>query len=264
MKKLLLLTLFTFYIVSLIAQETTSSQIYNKKGTAILPVKGDWVLGVDAAPFLDYIGNLVLISNEDNKAPEFAFTAQRPGQLFGKYYLKDRKALRVGLKLGITSRTDKDGNPFDSDEIDKLTENSLNIGIAAGIENHRLITGRLRGFYGYEIGINKTPFVGLDFNGTNMVTGKVAFEDGIDNSNDYVESGGNTIDVFAKGIVGIEYFIAPKISLSGEFGIGLGYKNTSERKYEPDTGSDVVFDAGSSEISVSNTASGALVLLFHF
>lgn len=264
MKKILLLTLFSCFIITLKAQDTTNFQIYNKKGVAVLPVKGDWVIGIDATPFLDYIGNLVLISDEDNESPEFAFTAQRPGQLFGKYYLKDRKALRAGLRLGITSRTDKDGNPFDSDEIDKLTENSLNIGITAGIENHRLITGRLRGYYGYELGINKIPYFGTNYSGSDIVTGKVTYEDGVDDSNDYVESGGNTIEVFAKGVIGVEYFIAPKISISGEFGLGLGYTNVSERKYDPETGSDVIFDAGSSEVSVSNTASGALVLLFHF
>ncbi len=64
--------------------------------------------------------------------------------------------------------------------------------------------------------------------------------------------------------MGVEYFIAPKISLSGEFGLGLGYQNMSERKYDPESGSKVVFDSGFSEFSVANTASGALVLFFHF
>ena len=97
MKKLLLLTLFISTILSVSSQDSTSHQIYNKKEVGILPVKGDWVIGIDATPFINYIGNLALISNEANNAPEFNFTAQRPGQLFGKYYLKDNKALRMGL-----------------------------------------------------------------------------------------------------------------------------------------------------------------------
>lgn len=264
MKKTLLLTLFIVAILSLRAQDSTNYQTYNKKGFAILPERGDWVIGIDATPFIDYIGNLVLISDQENAAPEFAFTAQRPGQLFGKYYLKDDKALRMGLRLGITSGTDKDGNPFDSDEIDKLNVSSLNIAITVGVEKHRLIRGRISGFWGYEIGITKTPYLGFDYSGSNVVTGKVTFTDGNNDSNNYVEEGGNTFGIFAGGLVGIEYFIAPKISLSGEFGLGLGYEYTTERNYNPENGSSIVFDSGSTEFSLANTASGALVLLFHF
>ncbi|NOQ27113.1 MAG: hypothetical protein GQ564_17270 [Bacteroidales bacterium] len=266
MRKFLLLILFILTIPSLRAQDSTNYQTYNKKGIAMLPEKGDWVIGIDATPFIDYIGNIALISDQPNDAPEFAFTAQRPGQLFGKYYLKDNKALRLGLRLGVTLKTDKDGNPSDSDEIDILKENSLNIGITVGVEKHRSIRGRLRGFYGYELGINKTPYSGSDYYGIQFVTGKVEFEEASVTlvSNNYVESGGNTIGIFARGIVGIEYFIAPNISLSGEFGLGIGYESTSERKFNPDTGPPVVFDSGSTEFSVANTASGALVLFFHF
>ena len=102
----------------------------------------------------------------------------------------------------------------------------------------------------------------MDYFGTDVVTGKVDYEDAVQSDNSYIEEGGNTIEVFAKGIVGIEYFIAPKISLSGEFGIGLSYQNTSERKYNPNIGDTIIWDAGSSAISMSNTASGAFVLLF--
>ncbi|MFC2103850.1 hypothetical protein ACFLS4_00670 [Bacteroidota bacterium] len=263
MKRLLLLSLFATVFFSLNAQESNTNQIFNKKGFAVLPEKGDWAIGIDAVPFIDYIGNLALITDE-NEAPEFAFTAQRPGQLFGKYYLEDNKALRIGLRLGMTSKTEKDGNPVNPDEVDELKESSFNIGLAVGIENYKSINGRLRGFWGYEAAINKIPYYGLNYYGVNTVNGKVEFKDAANGSNDYIEEGGNTIEVSAKGLVGIEYFIAPKISLTGEFGIGLGYKNTSERKYDPDTGTSVIYDAGSSELSVSNTASGALVLLFHF
>ena len=263
MKNLLLIILFFSSVFFAKAQETNNSQIYNKKGIAILPEKGDWVIGIDAAPFLDYIGNVALISSEENNAPEFAFTAQRPGQLFAKYYIKDDKALRLGLRLGITLRTDKDGSPSDPNEIDKFKENSLNIGVSFGVENYRTIRGRLRGFWGYEAGFDKIPYYGDDYYGTRTVTGKVT-NDQEGSVSDYTESGGNTFDIFVKGLVGIEYFIAPKISLSGEFGIGLSYINVGEREFEPDSGSKVIYDAGSSELSVANTASGALVLLFHF
>lgn len=262
MKNLLLLTLFISILFTLSAQENTSNQIYNKKGYSILPEKGDWVIGIDAVPFLDYIGNLALIT-DNNEAPEFAFTAQRPGQLFGKYYLEDNKAIRLGLKLGISSKTTKDGNPVDPGEIDKFKESSFNIGISIGIERHRTIKGRLQGYWGYEGGFNKTPYAGNDYFG-NFVNGKVVFDDAVNNGNDYSEEGGNTFEIFVKGILGVEYYFAPKMSLLGEFGLGLSYMNISERKYSPDTGSDVIYNAGSSEISVANSASGALVLLFHF
>lgn len=262
MKKILLLTLFVAGVFCLNAQEPVKNQMYNKKGLAILPEKGDWVIGVNAVPFLDYLGNLALIT-DDNDAPEFAFTAQRPGQIFGKYYLEDNKALRLGLNLGITLKTTKDGNPTNPDEVDKFKENAFSIGLSVGIENHRSIKGRLQGYWGYEAGFNKIPYSGLDYFG-NAVSGKIVYDDAENNANDYSETGGNTIEIYVKGIVGIEYYFAPKMSLSGEFGLGIGYANLSERTYEPDAGSDIIYDAGASELSVANTASGALVLLFHF
>ena len=266
MKKITIIAILLILFINAFAQEIQDDQVYNKKGIAILPEKGEWVIGIDATPFLDYLGNMLRISDQANESPDFAFTAQHPGQLFGKYYLQNNKALRVGLRFGITSHTDKDGNPFNSDEIDKLKQSSLNIGISAGIENYKSIKGRLRGFWGYEGGINKTPYIGMNYFGSDVVTGKVDYEDAVttDGNDSYIEEGGNTIEIFAKGIVGVEYFIAPKISLSGEFGIGLSYQNTSERKYKPNTGDTIIHDAGSSEISMANTASGAFVLLFHF
>ena len=264
MKKLILMTLLLSVFTDLIAQKDTTNQIFNKKGISILPEKGDWVIGIDAVPFLEYIGNIALVSNTSNDSPDFTFTAQRPGQIFGKYYVKDNKAIRAALRIGFSSHTDKDGNPFDADEIDKLKENSLNIGLAIGIENHRRIRGRLRGFWGYEAGLQKTPYLGTNYFGNSTVSGKVAFEDGVDSDNNYTEKGGNTYGIYARGLIGVEFFIAPKISLSGEFGLGLGYQFTTERKYEPDFGTSIISDAGSSEFFVDNTASGALVLLFHF
>ena len=264
MKKITIIAILLTLFANAFAQEIQGDQVYNKNGIAILPEKGEWVIGIDATPFLDYFGNMLRISDQANEAPDFAFTAQRPGQLFGKYYLQNNKAMRIGLRFGITSFTDKDGNTSNPDEIDKLKQSSLNIGISVGIENYKSIKGRLRGFWGYEAGVNKTPYIGSNYFGSDVVTGKVDYEDAVVSSNNYIEEGGNTIDIFAKGIIGVEYFIAPKISLSGEFGIGLSYQNTSERKYNPNTGDTIIYDAGSSVISMTNTASGAFVLLFHF
>jgi outer membrane protein W len=266
MKKITLLALLTFAIVSLKAQDDSFNQIYNKKNQPILPEKGDWVIGVDAAPFLEYIGNMALVSGSTNDAPEFAFTAQRPGQLFGKYYVQENKAFRIGLRIGYTASSTKDGNFSDPNEIDVFKQNALNIGISFGVEKHRPIRKRLLGFWGYEAGFNKTPYVGTGYMGTSIVTGKVTFDDAVDSENNYTDEGGNTYEVFARLLVGVEYFIAPKISLAGEFGLGLGYQNTGERSYDSSApfAEKIIYDAGYSEFSVSNTASGAIVLLFHF
>lgn len=258
MKKNLLIALFFIAVLPALAQEDTDSQVYNKKGIALLPEQGDWVIGIDASPFLNYIGNVALISSMPNNAPDFAFTAQRPGQLFAKYYVSDRKAFRLGLRLGVTILS-SDVN----DEDDKLKENSLDIGLSFGAEHHRTIRGRLRGYFGYEFGIYKTPYNGLNWDDSQMVTGKVELDDS-DDINSFIESGGNSINIVARGLVGIEYFVAPNISLSGEFGLGLGYENMSERSYNPNEGSTVVYDRGYSLFSIANTASGAIVLFFHF
>lgn len=55
MKKTLLVAAAALFASVTFAQEGI---ITNKKGTPILPQAGDYAIGVDATPFLEYFGNM--------------------------------------------------------------------------------------------------------------------------------------------------------------------------------------------------------------
>jgi hypothetical protein len=65
MKKSLTL-LFAFCALVVFGQEEQT--LTNKKGTPILPAKGDFALGLAASPFLDYFGNM-FNGNTGNYSP---------------------------------------------------------------------------------------------------------------------------------------------------------------------------------------------------
>lgn len=125
-----------------------------------------------------------------------------------------------------------------------------NIGITAGIEKRRGKT-RLQGFYGAEVGISisssKDKFtygnalVADDASGAGIgVTGADDMFDSNGNPANNVSVGNPGIDglqgnariterkngmnfgLGIRGFVGAEYFVAPKVSIGGEFGWGLG------------------------------------------
>ena len=62
----------------------TYSGFVSKKGIPILPEQGDWAIGVDAAPFFIYAGNM-LNGNAFNANPNFNFTSGT--NLYGKYFV---------------------------------------------------------------------------------------------------------------------------------------------------------------------------------
>lgn len=247
------------------AQDLTS-----KKGEPILPEAGDWGIGVDATPFLNYAGNF-FGKTAANTAPTWNFLTSN-NTIVGKYFKDATTAYRAGIRLGMTSSktvvlTDDRSVPAPtttptSPEKFPTKENSAkygttNIGITGGMEMRRGKT-RLQGFYGGEVGIffgsNKTTYsygnslaptgspavvvdaVGDNIDGNNIVTTPIA--------NGQVGAARVTVDktsgIFqfgVRGFIGAEYFILPKISLGGEFGWGIGFGSLgkSSTTYETQT-----------------------------
>jgi len=198
-------------IVAMMIGVTASAQDMNsKKGTPILPESGDWSIGIGANSSLNYFGNL-LNGNADNSPMSFDWTNGNENVITGKMMKDANTAYRVGLRLGFGSATadnqsvDVDGDgaaDFDSVEI---KNGGSNINLAAGIQMYRG-KGRVRGFYGAEanigLGSAKETWTATDLS----VEAKA----------------GSTFNLGVRGFIGVEYFFAPKMSLSGEFGWGLG------------------------------------------
>jgi hypothetical protein len=259
MKKSVLLLAAAFGVSGAFAQDLTS-----KKGEPFLPEAGDWAIGIDATPFLNYAGNM--LSSAGNTAPSFFFNNGNQ-TIFGKMFKDEKTAYRGSIRLGF-------GGSKETNEVAKrnistfvapsavfpsqaeVVENehkmsSRNIALAGGLEFRRGKT-RLQGYYGGELGLgisgmshkytygnaliadNSTATgVGVDADdafgtGSNLVAGVTQGQNG--DARVLTAKGGGTITFGLRGFIGAEYFIFPKMSIGGEFGWGLGLSRTGKTK----------------------------------
>src|SRR5437773_1804179 len=100
MKKSVLALALAFGVTTAFAQDLTS-----KKGEPILPEAGDWGLGVDATPFINFAGNL-FNNSVTNNAPSWNFLTNNQ-TIAGKYFTDEKTAYRGAIRLGFGSTTYK-------------------------------------------------------------------------------------------------------------------------------------------------------------
>lgn len=255
-------------VVSANAQDMNS-----KRGTPILPEAKDWMIGIDASPILDYAGNL--FSQYGNSAPDWNFPNNN--LIITGGMVKDETTMyRAKVRLGFGSSKDEDlidasWTPAVGDQVTDVTKTSYNqIAIGAGIQKNRG-KGRLHGIYGAEamimLGGSKTTFE----NGTpdTLLTTPIETEN----------KQGSTFGIGVRGFIGAEYFFAPKISISGEFGWGLSLSSTGEgsittKQYGDDPSTtdtnNVVYttetkSGKSSSFGIdTDNVGGALIMHFYF
>jgi hypothetical protein len=247
MKKSVLALALAFGVTTAFAQDLTS-----KKGEPILPEAGDWGLGVDAAPFINFAGNLFNNSSANN-TPSWNFLTSNQ-TIAGKYFTDEKTAYRGAVRLGFGSTTDKNyvtqdigtGTPSNppATVVDKRTMSDNGIGLSGGIEMRRGKT-RLQGYYGGEVGIwfggSKTKYTygnaaststnGLDPTSTDWSTyvagsGAGTLASGVGRTTE--SKSGSSIQFGLRGFIGAEYFILAKISVAGEFGWGLGFTSRGD------------------------------------
>ena len=228
MKKQILIASFISLSFIANAQEQV---LLSKKGERILPEKGDWAVAVDASPFLNFVGNVFSSSGKNSLFKSYADSNLT---VMGKYFTKDNRAIRVKLNIGVTSKNEK----FDTQKsgqtdpnvtvIDSWKNTKTSITLGAGIEN-RKGKNRLQGLYGVEamffylegqkekyaygnnFSKNDNNPAGHDFNGNILADG----------SRVTARKQGATYGIGARGFVGMEYFIFPKLSLGLEYGLLL-------------------------------------------
>lgn len=276
MKKAILTILCATSTMIVSAQDMNS-----KRGTPILPEAKDWSIGVDATPFLDYAGNL--FSQYGNSAPSWGYypdnNGMHPLTIVGLCVKDENTAYRGKIRIGFRSYSQDNlvDNNFTNDPNDQYTdtykESSFNITLGAGMQKWRG-KGRLKGLYGAEVllnfgsGLKKTYEYGIAL-GDTLAQGPRPTED----------KSGSNFGVGVRGFIGAEYFFAPKISVSGEFGWGIGISSSGEgelttEKWDVPFGSTtgveqvvtVTKKTGSSSTFLIDTDNwdGALVLHFYF
>lgn len=243
------------------SSSTGSEPIKSKRGFVIVPQKGDKALGIDATPFLGYVGNL-FVSDTYNSAPSFGFTAQKPGLIYAKYMVSESVAYRVAVRIGLSNT--KEHEAFGGDTKDNIYSTSAAaLGLFGGYEMSPIMKSRLRAFYGPGAQIGYNPYVG-NVPTYGNVTGKFKYTNGEDSDANDIQKGGGTTYIGVGGFVGLEFFILPKISIGGEFNVMLNYSMTSERIDAPAVGDESVLEGKSSAIMFDNMASGSLVLMCYF
>ena len=243
MKKIMMTVVVVLSASILFAQVDTNSQLVSKKGIAILPETGDYSISIDAQPFLYYLGNM-FNSNVSNPAPTFNFTADHPVQIVGKYMVDANTAYRGIVRMGYNNDvTDfyvmKDGQTEPNPSVvvkDSYTRTQSLFAIGGGLEKRRG-KGRVQGFYGGQAIIaigtdNKKYTYGNAITADNTIPTRTAFTAPITRGTQDAfvleNTDGTSFGLILEGFVGVEYFFAPKFSISGEFLYGLSFYNKGD------------------------------------
>lgn len=247
-----------------------------------LPEAGDFALGVNANPFLEYVGGF--FSDAGANAPTFS-GLQGQG-IYAKYFLEDNRAIRAKLLLDIYTSSNKQsvqddaaiGTTPGATAIDTRKNGVTNVNLALGYEFRRG-RGRIQGFYGGELS------VGLGKNSTTYEYGNPMtaanpspttysnFSN--DPSNRTLENNGGLNFTFGLGgFVGVEYFVANQLSLGGEFTLGLAASTRGQdeiTKQRVEGGEVREFSTRersgyqvSNSFGVRTVAVGSIFLIFHF
>ena len=252
-----------------------------------LPKAGDVTIGVNAIPFLNYLGNCFgkqrnndIDPSEIGGVPAFN-KGVIPGldnptmSIFGKYFLTDKTAIRLNVGIGINSQTQSNyvqddaavaENPLSVDQVeDTYKYRNSGMSVAVGYEWRRggkrlqgfwggqaiLAYSNSKHFFGYGNAItevNQNP-TATPWNGNNIpdLWIDANYNGNFPNLNNNVggnsrllmQSDGRSWTYGVGGFVGVEYYIAPKISIGCEMSLNLlwtsgGKKYQKSERYNPD------------------------------
>jgi len=237
----------------------SAQDLVSKKGEVFLPESGDWAISADATPFLDYVGRL--LSNAGANSPTMGYTNGYPWAIRGKMFKDENTAYRAGIRLGFGNTKwmneipvpQASGTPaveypnLSPVANDEFKRSYSGVVLSGGLEMRRGNT-RLQGYYGGELiigmmgekdaytyanalssGSGSDPEITAGANSTDWSTST-----GYNNLGDdpaggdgrMLERKESSMMIGARGFIGVEYFIFPKISVGAEYGWGLGFGST--------------------------------------
>ncbi len=281
MKKITVLICALFLVGGIFAQEVDMT---SKRGEKILPEQGEMALGIDAMPILGFFGDMFNGYNLGNNAA-FGFIngLYANNVIYVKYYLEDQVAIRGALRLGYTNWIDQEfvtANQEVPDPLVQVTDknifNSTNIGLGADYLMYRG-KGRVQGYFGGGAFINYSAWTDKYVYGNQMTTEYQSpaywdFAGGLQRTGSQrLLKQYNNLDLglTVRGLIGVEYFFAPKISIGGEMGLGFnlsrdgGYQ-TIERWTGTEREVVTTKRAVDSFIGIDNFTSGSMFIMFHF
>lgn len=181
-------------IFAINAQET--NVLTSKNGLPVLPEKGDFSFGINAA-------SLLSLFKDNFDKPAFDFIGDN--ELMCKYFLSDKSALFSIFRIG-TLKTKEGDEEFE----DYVKSNETNITLVGGCEK-RLGNGRVQGSCGF---------------GGGIILSSETRKDNADNTS--IDEG--TFGFIMGAVMGAEYFIAPKLSFGGQFRWGITYLTFTDKQ----------------------------------
>lgn len=237
MKKTVLITAALFAGSVAFAQ---TGEITSNRGENWLSQDGDWGLTFDASPLLNYAGNLFNGNlNNGNVALNNLFSSTGAAGINGNRVVIGGKKLidantayrgQVRIGFGSTKNTvlvqqaGQNEPTVTVDDVQKIGFMGIDLGV--GMEK-RVGSTRVVGVYGAMFN------VGFGSNKTTYEYGNALSATNQNHSNSFNQGagvteakGGSTFGLGLRAFAGIEWFCAPKLSLSGEYTWGLAMSST--------------------------------------
>lgn len=263
MRTILLLLVGVFCLSTIQAQD---EPLKGKKGQLILPEAGDIGLGFNVIPFFNWFGNSFNNnSNNTYASSDKFFNVLGNNVVMGKYMLSESSAARVhfGINTNAYSNTSfvQDNAANDPDVLVQDTESGSNGRYTLGLGYEmRRGKGRIQGYFGGDLLLNLRVFdeaytYGNAYSNTNVVPTSTNFGGNLINATGQrklADDGVTTFGIGVRPFVGVEYFVAPKMSIGAEFGWGVIYSTTFQSQSEWES-----FDAATGEVIIDVEENGA-------
>ena len=277
MKKTVLFTAALFAVTAASAQ---TGEITSNRGENWLSQDGDWGLTFDATPLLNYAGNLFNSGNNTNVA--------RLDNLFGNTNLPPNlngNQIAIGVKKLMDANTAYRGQVRIGFGSHKVTTEVADLSAGAAVDA-KVEDSQKDGYMAIELGagiekrVGSTRVVGIYGAMVNLGFGNSKTTNEYGNALTATNAGprptetknGSVFGIGVNAFAGIEWFCAPKISLSGEYTWGLamsskGYGSTTTESFVNNSVTSTDANTGNKDnkFSIDTGVSGASIgLNFYF
>lgn len=277
-----LIFLCGFFLASFAVEDEPAEQVAPNE---LYPAAGSFGIGLDASPFLNYLGNMAngTMGNSLNLGDN---------RLYFRYFISQNAAVRLSIRMGLSKSSNtfmvRDDNAFVNDPLsnlqveDRRTFFNNDIAVRAGYQ-HFIGDSKLRGFVGGDLGYGFEKAYYLYEYGNIMNEQNPAPTRVVNWSNGFT---GNTTqrpleDVYATtksllagAFTGAEYYFIPQFAVGLELGLsfGLSIPGKNYEVYENMVGSELVemtqvYGRGTRSMAIYSTTPytyGNLYLVFHF
>jgi len=254
--------LFAAALCTVSAVNAQTGEITSAKGENWLSQDGDWALTFDAQPLLNYVGNLFNNGTNSmqtvwllpNGATGNGNLATSGIVIGGKKLIDANTAYRGKLRIGFgsdksTELVQQAGQADPNVTVEDVTKvGFFGLNLGAGIEK-RVGSTRVVGVYGAEVNI------GLGSGKTTYEYGNALSATNPGGPRTTESKNGSTFGLGLNAFAGVEWFAAPKLSLSGEYTWGLALRSTGLASTTSEA-----WDAASNsvkETTVEGSATGA-------